>query len=41
MVKIESEDPEVIQRRWDKKKEQIEILANNIQKLRYFKHLTK
>ena len=35
MLKKEAEDPEVIQRRWDKKKEQIEILANNIQKLRY------
>jgi len=35
MVKREPEDPKVIQRRWDKKKEQIEVLANNIQKLRY------
>ncbi len=35
MIKKEAEYPEVIQRRWDKKKEQIEILANNIQKLRY------
>lgn len=35
MVKREREDPKVIQRRWDKKKEQIEVLANNIQKLRY------
>lgn len=35
MLKKEAEDPKIIQRRWDKKKEQIEILANNIQKLRY------
>lgn len=35
MVKREAEDPEVIQKRWNKKKEQIEILSNNIQKLRY------
>lgn len=35
MVKKEAESPEIIKRRWDLKKEQIEILANNIQKLRY------
>lgn len=35
MVKREAESPEIIKRRWDFKKEQIEILANNIQKLRY------
>jgi DNA topoisomerase I len=35
MIKREAESPEIIKRRWDFKKEQIEILANNIQKLRY------
>ena len=35
MKKIEAESLEIIKRRWDFKKEQIEILANNIQKLRY------
>ncbi len=34
-VKREPEDPEVIAKRWDKKREQIEVLAGNIRKLRY------
>ena len=34
-IKREPESPEIIKRRWDFKKEQIEVLANNIQKLRY------
>lgn len=34
-VKREPEDPKVIEARWDKKKEQIETLSNNIRKVRY------
>ena len=35
IVKREPEDPKVIEARWHKKREQIEILANNIRKVRY------
>ena len=34
-VKREPEDPKVIEARWHKKREQIEILANNVRKVRY------
>jgi hypothetical protein len=34
-TKREPEDPKVIEARWHKKREQIEILANNIRKVRY------
>jgi DNA topoisomerase-1 len=34
-TKREPEDPKVIEARWHKKREQIEILANNVRKVRY------